>query len=305
MKLRNKIFTGIGAFFALAIVGVMIVTAWDSPCPTFAEAPPAGADTMRAAMHRCYGVPQGLRIERIAKPVPAEGEVLVRVRAASVNPAEWYGVTGRPYIVRLGGGIGSPTNPRAGFDAAGVIEAVGPGVTRFKPGDEVFGGVRGSFAEYALAREQGSLTLKPETMSFEEAAAIPIAGITALQGLRDHGRIAAGQKVLINGASGGVGTYAVQIAKALGAEVTAVCSTRNVEMVRSLGADHVVDYTRADFTTGNERYDLILQGQPLVRTHHAGLPVAKCRQAFRRSAAAVLHRAREQGGHAVPGRPRA
>jgi NADPH:quinone reductase-like Zn-dependent oxidoreductase len=257
MKTRNKVFIGIGGFFVLAITGVMTVTAWDSPCPTAAPSD-VGGETMRAARHRCYGVPQGLRIERVAKPVPAETEVLVKVHAASVNPAEWYGVSGQPYLVRLGGGIGSPKSPNAGFDASGVIEAVGSKVTRFKPGDEVFGGVRGSFAEYALAREQGSLTLKPGNMTFEEAAAIPIAGITALQGLRDHGKIAAGQKVLINGASGGVGTYAVQIAKAFGAEVTAVCSTRNVEMVRSLGADHVVDYTKADFTAGDERYDLIL-----------------------------------------------
>jgi NADPH:quinone reductase-like Zn-dependent oxidoreductase len=257
VKTRNKVFIGIGGFFALAIAGVMAVTAWDSPCPSAAPADPGG-DSMRAAMHRCYGVREGLRIERTAKPAPAEGEVLVRIHAASINPAEWYRVSGRPYIVRLGGGLGSPENPRAGFDASGVIEAVGPNVTRFKPGDEVFGGVRGSFAEYALAREQGSLTLKPANLTFEEAAGIPIAGITALQGLRDHGHIAAGQKVLINGASGGVGTYAVQIAKAFGAEVTAVCSTRNVELVRSLGADHVIDYTKSDFTAGTERYDLVL-----------------------------------------------
>jgi NADPH:quinone reductase-like Zn-dependent oxidoreductase len=257
MKTRNKIFLGIGGFFALLIAGVMIVTAWDSPCPTASPADPGG-DTMRAARHVCYGVPRGLQMQRVAKPVPGDGQVLVKIRAASINPAEWYGVSGQPYVVRLGSGIGAPKDPLKGFDMAGVVEAVGPNVTLFKPGDEVFGGAHGSFAEYALARETRGIVHKPANLSFEEAAAIPIAAVTALQGLRDHGHIAAGQKVLINGASGGVGTYAIQIAKSFGAEVTAVCSTRNVELVRSLGADHVIDYTTADFTTGDVRYDLIL-----------------------------------------------
>ena len=188
-----------------------------------------------------------------------EGKVLIKVHAASVNPAEWYRISGRPKLIRLEGGIGAPEGDgRAGFDVAGVVEAVGPNVTLFKPGDEVFGGVHGALAEYVVGREQGAIVIKPQEMTFEEAAAIPIAAITALQGLRDHGGIKAGQKVLVNGASGGVGTYAVQIAKSFGAEVTAVCSTRNVEMVRSLGADHVIDYTQENFTEGKERYDLIL-----------------------------------------------
>jgi NADPH:quinone reductase-like Zn-dependent oxidoreductase len=213
---------------------------------------------MRAVMQRCYGVPRGLRLEQVAKPTPGEGQVLIKVHAASVNPAEWYGASGQPLVIRLFNGIGVPKQTRAGFDVAGTVEAVGANVTRFKAGDEVFGGVSGALADYALAREMGAIVAKPANMTFEEAAAIPIAAITALQGLRDQGRIAPGQKVLINGASGGVGTYAVQIAKAFGAEVTGVCSARNVELVRSLGADHVIDYTKANFTEGAEQYDLVL-----------------------------------------------
>jgi NADPH:quinone reductase-like Zn-dependent oxidoreductase len=257
LKLRNKIFSGVGAVLLLAIVTLMIVTSYDSACPAVQPAI-AGAGTMRAAMHRCYGVPDGLRIENVAKPTPGDGQVLIKVHASSVNPAEWYGISGQPYLVRLASGIGSPERTRAGFDMAGVVEAVGPNVTLFKPGDEVFGGVGGALAEYVIGREKGAIVHKPASLSFEEAAGIPIAAITALQGLRDQGHLQAGQKVLINGASGGVGTYAVQIAKALGAEVTGVCSTRNVALVRSLGADHVIDYTKGNFTDGTQRYDVIL-----------------------------------------------
>jgi NADPH:quinone reductase-like Zn-dependent oxidoreductase len=259
VKRRYKILTGIVGVVGLGIASLMIVTAYDSPCPTGSSATSSAAspDSMRAAVSRCYGV-ANLRIERVAKPVPQKGQVLIKVHASSVNPAEWYGVNGQPYVVRLAAGIGKPKDMRAGFDMAGVVEAVGPDVTRFKPGDAVFGGAADALADYALGRAEGGLTLKPATLSFDEAAAMPIAAITALQGLRDNGHIAPGQKVLINGASGGVGTYAVQIAKALGAEVTGVCSTRNVEMVRALGADHVIDYTREDFTKGDAHYDLIL-----------------------------------------------
>ena len=257
MKLRYKILIGVTGVLVAGIATLMTVTAYDLPCPT--AAPPAddSPDAMRAAVPRCYGV-SNLRVERVAKPVPKEGQVLIRIRASSVNPAQWYGVNGQPYLVRLAGGIGRPKDTRAGFDMAGVVEAVGPGVTRFKPGDEVFGGAGGAFAEYALGRAEGGIASKPANLAFEDAAAMPIAAITALQGLRDNGHLKAGQKVLINGASGGVGIYAVQIAKALGAEVTGVCNARNVEMVRSLGADHVIDYTHEDFTTGNVKYDLIL-----------------------------------------------
>src|SRR6185503_19012595 len=187
-----------------------------------------------------------------------ENQVLVKVHASSINPVEWYGTSGQPRIMRLQGGIGLPSDWKLGYDMSGTVEAVGSKVTRFKPGDEVYGGAHGALAEYVVAREAGSIVLKPPNLSFEEAAGIPIAGITALQGLRDTGGLKPGQKVLINGASGGVGTFAVQIAKALGADVTAVCSTRNIEMVRSIGADHVIDYTQTDFAADGHRYDAIL-----------------------------------------------
>jgi len=256
MKLRNKIFIGVAAVFVLGFSALAVTVSYDSPCP---PAPPlaAGAVPIRAITQRCYGVPDGLRLETIARPEPKEGQVLVKVRASSVNPAEWYGVSGQPRVIRLSSGIGTPKRTRVGYDMAGIVEAVGPNATAFKPGDEVFGGAGGAFAEYALAREK-AIVAKPPNISFEEAAGIPIAAITALQGLRDQGHIAAGKKVLINGSSGGVGTYAVQIAKSFGAEVTGVCSARNAEMVRSLGADHVIDYTKENFTEGKERYDLIL-----------------------------------------------
>ena len=257
MKLRNKIFTGVAAFFVLGFAALAITVSYDSPCPPV-PALEAGTESMRAITRRCYGVPDGLRVEQIARPVPGDGQVLLKVHASSVNPAEWYSVSGQPLLIRLFNGVGAPDDTRVGFDVSGTVEAVGPNVTLFKPGDEVFGGVHGALAEYVVAREKGGIVAKPENLTFDEAAAIPIAAITALQGLRDQGHIAAGQKVLINGASGGVGTYAVQIAKSFGAEVTAVCGTRNVELVRSIGADHVIDYTKENFTEGKARYDLIL-----------------------------------------------
>lgn len=241
----------------LVAVGAFAVS-YNSPCGA-AEPLPAGVARMRAVVHYCYGSPEVLRIDEVAKPVPGENEVLVRVRAASVNPADWHDLTGTPYVaVRPSIGFGAPSNTRFGTDYAGVVEAVGSNVTTFKPGDEVFGARSGAMAEYVEARADRSIVLKPENITFEQAAAIPIAAVTALQGLRDHGQLRPGQKVLINGASGGVGTFAVQIAKALGAEVTGVCSTRNLELVRSLGVDHVIDYTKETFTEGTERYDLIL-----------------------------------------------
>jgi len=184
--------------------------------------------------------------------------VLVRVRAASVNPADWYGIAGRPWIARPAVGLFKPKESRVGVDFAGTVEAVGTDVTQFQPGIDVFGGRTGAFAEYVCVREERAIVPKPAKATFEEAAAVPIAALTALQGLRDKGQLQAGQKVLINGASGGVGTYAVQIAKAFGADVTGVCSTPNVDTARSLGADHVIDYTREDFTRSDERYDLLL-----------------------------------------------
>jgi NADPH:quinone reductase-like Zn-dependent oxidoreductase len=219
---------------------------------------PADTSSMKAIVYRCYGSPDVLRLESIGKPTPKADEVLVRVDAASVNPLDWHVLRGKPYIVRMEAGFGRPQDPRLGVDFAGTVEAVGASVTRFKPGDEVFGGHDGAFAEYLTVREERAVVPKPANATFEQAAALPIAAITALQALRDKGRLQSGQKVLINGASGGVGTFAVQIAKSYGAEVTGVCSARNVDMVRSLGADHVIDYTREDFTRSGQHYDLIV-----------------------------------------------
>lgn len=210
---------------------------------------------MKAVIHRSYGLPDVLQIEELEKPVPQDDEVLVKVRATSVNPTEWYGMTGL-FIARLGGGLFKPKDIRLGVDYAGVVEVVGKNVTNFKPGDEVYGARSGAFAEYVCVKNH--IYPKPANITFEQAGSAAVAAMTALQGLRDHGKLQAGQKVLINGASGGVGTYAVQIAKALGAEVTAVCSTRNVDMTRSLGADHVIDYTKEDFTRNGKRYDILL-----------------------------------------------
>src|SRR6266542_1443310 len=213
-------------------------------------------DTMQAIVHERYGRPNVLELREVAKPTFEDDQELVRVHAASVNPVEWYGVTGL-ILARPGNGLRKPKFTGVGGDFAGRVEAVGKAVEDFQPGDEVYGTANGSWAEYAAAQE-GRIARKPANLSFEEAAAVPVAGLTALQALRDHGQIQAGQKVLINGASGGVGTFAVQLAKSFGADVTAVCSSRNVELVRSLGADRVVDYTREDFTKRPERHDLML-----------------------------------------------
>jgi NADPH:quinone reductase-like Zn-dependent oxidoreductase len=209
---------------------------------------------MKAVIHESYGPPEVLKIVEIEKPEVPDDGVLVRVHASSLNIVEWYGMTGL-FLARIGGGLAKPKDTRLGADFAGVVEAVGKGVSDFKPGDEVFGGRHGAYAEYVTVSE--ALAPKPANITFEEAAAVPVAALTALQGLRDYGKIQAGQKVLINGASGGVGTFAVQVAKAFGAEVTAVCSTRNIECARALGADHVVDYTREDFTRNGQQYDLL------------------------------------------------
>ena len=210
--------------------------------------------TMKAIVHERYGMPDVLELREVDMPAIADDQVLLRVHASSANPVEWYGVTA-PYFVRLfGGGLRKPKSTKVGADVAGVVEAVGKDVTEFQPGDEVFGTSGASWAEYAPAREV-RLVRKPANVSFEEAAAVPVAALTALQALRDKGGVQPGQKVLINGASGGVGTFAVQIAKVLGADVTAVCSTGNVEQARSLGADRVVDYTQEDFTRLGERHD--------------------------------------------------
>jgi len=213
---------------------------------------------MKAIVYERYGSPDVLELREVEKPVPKDNEVLIKINAASVNAYDWHFLTADIFLIRLmGGGLLKPKDNRLGADIAGRVEAVGKDVTQFRPNDEVFGMVRGGFAEYACAPED-ALALKPSNLSLEEAAAVPMAAITALQGLRDVGHIQAGQRVLINGASGGVGTFAVQIAKSFGAEVTAVCSTRNVDQARSIGADHIIDYTKEDFTNNRQQYGLIL-----------------------------------------------
>ena len=213
--------------------------------------------TMKAIVRERYGSPDALEFKDIDRPVIDDDSILVRVRAASINAYDWHMMRGAPFLVRTSEGLRKPKNRAMGVDVAGQVEAVGKNVTKFRPGDEVFGARLGSLAEYVRGTEKSFLVAKPANLTFEQAAAVNMAGTTALQGLRDHGQIKPGQRVLINGATGGVGTFAVQIAKALGAHVTAVCSTRNVELVRSLGADEVIDYSKQDFTRTAQRYDLI------------------------------------------------
>jgi len=225
---------------------------------------------VRAVVYHDYGSPDVLKCEEIEKPSAGDNEVLIKVRAASVNPLDFHLMKGRPYIARILFGLRKPKLTRPGVDVAGQVEAVGGSVTQFKPGDDVFGSCRGAFAEYVCTSESALVT-KPNKVTFEQAASAPTAAFTALQGLRDKGQIRSGQKVLINGAAGGVGTFAVQIARWFGAEVTGVCSARNVEAVRSIGADRVIDYTQEDFTKGKQRYDLIFD---LVANHS----VSACRR---------------------------
>ena len=257
MKLRYKILGAVALVLALGVLSLALAMSHTSACEPSPPLP-AGATPMKAIVHRCYGSPDVIRLEDVPKPTAKDDEILVRVHAASVNPLDWHYLEGTPYMVRIDGGFGKPDNPRLGVDFAGTVEAVGKSVTRFKPGDQVFGAKFGALAEYVAVSEKRAVALKPGNVSDAQAAAVAIAGITALQALRDQGHIRAGQSVLVNGASGGVGTFAVQIAKSFGATVTGVCSTRNVELVRSLGADYVIDYTQEDFTKGSQRYDLIL-----------------------------------------------
>jgi len=230
---------------------------------------------MKAVCYYDYGAADVLQYEEVGKPIPKSGEVLIRLRAASANPLDWRAQRADPFFIRfMGSGLLRPKQNILGVDIAGTVEAVGANVASFEPGDEVFGASRyGGFAEFVCASED-RVVPKPETVSFEQAASVPVAAVTALQGLRDKGRLQPGQRVLITGASGGVGTFAVQIAKSLGANVTGVCSTRNLDLVRSLGADHVIDYTREDFTRTGERYDLIFDGA----AYHS---VVRCRHALR------------------------
>jgi len=217
-----------------------------------------GREQMKAIVQYVYGGPEVLQLKDVDKPVAANAEVLVRVRAASVNPLDWHFMRGEPLVMRISSGLRKPKQMSAGVDFAGTVEAVGSNVKQFKPGDAVFGGRSGAFAEYVSVPEDKQIVLKPAKVTFEELAAVPIAAITALQALRDGGHVQSGQSVLINGAAGGVGTFAVQIAKSFGATVTGVCSTRNVEMVSEIGADEVIDYTKQDFTRSGQRYDLMI-----------------------------------------------
>ena len=253
MKLKRILKWSAGVIL-LVLVTWLFIAYWTSTNECFRNAGPPN-NPMKAIVHCEYGSPDVLELKDVQKPVPNDNQVLVKVRAVAVNPLDLT-IAG-PLALRPISGLRKPKETRVGVDYSGTVEAVGKNVTNFKPGDEVFGGKTGSFAEYICVLADRAVVLKPANMTFEQAASVPVAAITALQGLRDKGKIQAGQKVLVNGASGGVGTFAVQIAKSFGTEVTGVCSTRNVDLVRSLGADHVIDYTKEDFTNGAERYDLI------------------------------------------------
>ena len=257
MKVLKRVLKWItGAILVLLLLGFLVgfIAYWRSTNDCGHSAAPA--NPMKAIAYCDYGI-TNLKLQEIEKPIPTDDQVLVRVRAASLNPLDGHFVRGMWLMRLMGGGLRKPKDTRLGVDYAGTVEAVGKNVTQFKPGDEVFGGRNGALAQYICPRADRAIALKPANITFEQAGSVGIAGITALQGLRDKGHVRAGQKVLINGASGGVGTFAVQIAKSLGAEVTGVCSTRNIDLVKSLGADHVIDYTKEDFTKGDQRYDVI------------------------------------------------
>lgn len=273
MALGRKIAGSTLLLLAVGAVGLAYAISFNRACLAPSQAAATGEPgSMRAAIHRCYGAPEVLELVSLPRPQPAENEVLVKVHAAGVNPLDWHYMRGSPYVMRLMSGIGRPSQERLGVDFAGTVEAVGSGVTRFKPGDAVFGGRSGAFAEYLTIGEHKAIALKPPNVGFEEAATVPIAAVTALQAVRDKGRVTAGQKVLVNGASGGVGTFAVQIARHLGAEVTGVSSARNHAMVRALGAGHMIDYRQQDYTESTERYDVIIDNvgnHSLLANHRA------------------------------------
>jgi NADPH:quinone reductase-like Zn-dependent oxidoreductase len=289
-KRWKRILKWTASIIVLAVVLWGFVAYWTSTndCERYNAVP---ANPMKAVIYCDYG-PANLKLRDIEKPTPADDQLLVRVRAASVNPLDWHYVEGTPYLMRaLATGLRKPKETRLGVDFAGMVEAVGKNVSQFKPGDEVFGGRTGAFAEYVCVRESRAVALKPASVTFEQVASVPIAGITALQGVRDKAEIQPGQKVLINGASGGVGTFAVQIAKSYGADVTGVCSTRNVELVQSLGADHVIDYTKEDFTKSDQRYDAIIDNV-------GNRPLLECKRVLKPNGIYVLiggGGAKEQG----------
>jgi NADPH:quinone reductase-like Zn-dependent oxidoreductase len=279
-KRWKRILKWTASIIVLALILWGFVAYWTSSndCEQYAAAP---TNPMKAIVYCDYGVPN-LKLQEIEKPTPADDQLLVKVHAASVNPLDWHFVEGTPYMMRaMGVGLRKPKDTRLGVDFAGSVEAVGKNITKFKVGDEVFGGRTGAFAEYVCVREPRAVALKPANITFEQAASVPIAAITALQGVRDKGKVQPGQKVLINGASGGVGTFAVQIAKSFGADVTGVCSTRNLDMVRSLGADQVIDYTKEDFTKSDQRYDVILDNV-------ANRSLSECRRVLKPNGIYVL-----------------
>ncbi len=257
MKRRYKIINGFLAVLSAAVLALAFTISFTSDCEPLPSVA-AGTATMKAVVSRCYGGPDALEYVDVAKPKPGPKDVIVKVKAAGANPLDYHYMRGLPYPMRLSSGIGSPSDQRMGVDFAGVVVETGNEVTKFAVGDAVFGGRSGAFAEYVVIPEDRAIAVKPDNVSFEAAAAVPIAAVTALQALRDSGRLKSGEKVLINGASGGVGTYAVQIAKSLGAEVHGVCSTRNVDMVRALGADHVFDYKTENYTESDNEYDVII-----------------------------------------------
>lgn len=264
----------------IALIACALIAYWTSTndCERYSTTP---TKPMKAVVYCDYGV-ANLKFQDVEKPTPADDQLLVKVRAASVNPLDWHYVEGTPFVMRaLAAGLRKPKETQLGVDFAGTVEAVGKNVTKFKRGDEVFGGRTGAFADYVCVRESRAVALKPASITFEQAASVPIAAITALQALRDKGQIQAGQKVLINGASGGVGTFAVQIAKSFGAEVTGVCSTRNLDLVRSLGADHVIDYTKDDFTKTDQPYDVLIDNV-------GNRSLSECRRALKPKGILVL-----------------
>ena len=256
------------------VLAILIAALW-FVLPGATPPPRGSGEPMKAIVYHEYGDADVVHLEQTQKPVLTDDQMLIKVRASSVNPLDWHYMRGTPYLVRaMGSGWRRPADPRLGADVAGVVVAVGKNVTDFKPGDEIFGTSGGALAEYAPVNKKRA-ALKPANLTFEQAAAVPVAAITALQALRDRGHVQPGQKVLINGASGGVGTFAVQLAKSFGAEVTGVCSTRNLELVRSLGADHVIDYTKQDVLQGEQHYDVILDNVgnlPLLAARHILTP---------------------------------
>lgn len=266
MKLRYKILNTLLLLLVLIVGTFAVVISYELPCEPDTSQAPTG-DTMQAIVARCYGSAEVLELATVARPKPTGDELLVRVKSASVNPLDYHLMRGSPYVLRMAAGIGKPKDIQVGRDFAGVVEAVGPGARKFQVGDRVYGSGPGAFAEYLLKSESRGITKIPENVTFAQAAAVPIAGLTALQALRDKGELKSGQRVLINGASGGVGTYAVQIAKAMDAHVSGVCSTRNVELVQSAGADQVFDYKKENFTESGQQFDLILD---MVGNHSFG-----------------------------------